>query len=358
MDEANTPLAAAIEANKGDPVFAVQASRGFSAWLKQHRSSIAVSTYQVGKLFFFGTRPDGSLWVFNRNVGRCLGMAVHGNDLWVTADSQILKFVNVLDAGETSSEGHDAVYVPQVAYFTGDVDAHDLAVTGDGGLVFANTLFNCIAAPSTQKSFEIVWKPDFIARIAAEDRCHLNGIALRDGKPAFVTVVARSDTFDGWRDQRGNGGAVIDIESGETVCEGLSMPHSPRWHDGKLWLHNSGTGEFGHVDLKSGRFEPIAFCPGYLRGLDFLGGCAAVGLSRPRGNKTFSGLALDDELERRKMQPRCGAYFIDLKSGDIVHSLAIEGVVEELYDVCIIRDRSQPTAIGVNSPEAKRMISL
>ncbi|MFN4141353.1 TIGR03032 family protein [Aestuariivirga sp.] len=342
----------------GDAVFSVSTSRGFTDWLRQHRLSLAVSTYQVGKLFFFGVRPDGRLWIFNRNLGRCLGLAVTGEDMWVAGDSQILKFVNAMAPGETSTEGHDALYVPQAAYFTGDVDAHDLAIAGDGLPVFANTLFNGLSRPSTVKSFELLWQPKFISRTTAEDRCHLNGVALRDGKPAFATVVALSDTFDGWRDRRKDGGAVIDVATGETVCAGLSMPHSPRWHEGRLWLHNSGTGEFGFVDPARSRFEPVAFCPGYLRGLDFAGGCAIAGLSRPRGNRTFSGLALDAALEERNVEPRCGAYVIDLASGAIVHSLTIEGVVQELYDIAVLPGKQQPAIVAPGSPEARRMISL
>ena len=354
----NPPETAGKPGNEGEPVFAVNISRGFVAWLNQHKASLAVTTYQVGKLFLFGVQPDGKLWVFNRNIGRCLGLALSGDDLWVTADTQIFRLVDALEKGQCSSEGYDALYVPQASYFTGDVDAHDLAVMADGQLVFVNTLFNCLATISATHSFVPLWRPPFISRLAAEDRCHLNGLALRDGKPGYVTAVAKSDTFDGWRDQRQDGGIVIDVKTGEIVCEGLSMPHSPRWHDGRLWLHNSGTGEFGWVDLESKRFNPVAFVPGYLRGLSFIGNFAVMGLSKPRDNKTFSGLALDQQLSDRKMEPRCGLYIIDLSSGDTVHSLTMEGVVTELYDVAVIADKIQPAGLGPTSPELKRMISV
>ena len=113
-------------------------------------------------------------------------------------------------------------------------------------------------------------------------RCHLNGLALVDGEPAYVTAVSRSDVPSGWRERRQDGGCVIDVRSNEVILTGLSMPHSPRWYRGKLWLLNSGTGDFGYVDEKTGAFEPLAFCPGYLRGLAFHGDCAVVGLSLER----------------------------------------------------------------------------
>ncbi|GAA0762858.1 uncharacterized protein (TIGR03032 family) [Erythromicrobium ramosum] len=191
-----------------------------------------------------------------------------------------------------------------------------------------------------------------------EDRCHLNGLALRDGKAAYVTMVSQSDTFDGWRDGRRDQGLVMDIASNEIICSGLSMPHSPRWHEGKLYLHNSGTGEFGYVDFATGAFVPITFCPGYLRGLAFMGNVAVVGMSLPRDNKTFSGLALDDALEQRKMNPRAGIYFIDLATGAVMHTINFEGIVTELYDVAILPGVRQPAALAPASAEVRRTLKV
>lgn len=346
------------EAAPSEPVFEINSSRGFTEWLGQHNKSLAFTTYQVGKLFFVGVKPDGKLWVFNRNIGRCLGLAIDGDELWVTGDTQIFKLVNALENGQRSSDGSDALYVPKLSYFTGDVDCHDIAMMGDGRLAFVNTLFNCLSTVSTTHSFTPLWKPAFISRLAAEDRCHLNGLALVDGALGYATAISQSDTFDGWRDQRRDGGVVIDVQSGEIVCDGLSMPHSPRWHRGRLWLHNSGKGEFGYIDMARGTFEPVCFCPGYLRGLSFIGQYAVMGLSKPRDNKTFNGLALDNELTRRKMQARCGLYVTDLETGDVVHSLTIEGVVSELYDVAVINGKQQPSGLGPTSAQIKKMFSI
>lgn len=348
----------AVDEPGGSPPFTATASPGFTAWLTEHRCSLAVSTYQAGKLFFFGTQPDGRLWVFNRTIGKCQGLTVHNSSLWVSADSQIIRFTDAVAGQPTAEQGPDALYMPRAVYFTGDVDAHDMAVAGDGRLMFANTVFNCLAAVSTERSFDVVWKPSFITQIMPEDRCHLNGVAMKEGTPACVSILAPSDKRDGWRDHRADGGRVIDVRTGETLSDGLSMPHSPRYHGGMLWLHNSGTGEFGYIDRPSGRFQPVTFCPGYLRGLSFLDGFAVVGLSKPRGSKTLSGLKLDAELERRKEAPMCGIHVIDLQSGKTVHSLSIDGVVEELYDVAILPGRLRPSAMSPTTPEARQMIVL
>jgi uncharacterized protein (TIGR03032 family) len=227
-----------------------------------------------------------------------------------------------------------------------------------GRPVFVNTLFGCLATTSERYSFEPLWKPPFLSKLAAEDRCHLNGLAMENGVPRYATAVSRSDVADGWREHRQAGGAVIDVQRNEVVLEGLSMPHSPRLYQKKLWLLDSGNGDFGYIDLEHGRFEPIAFCPGYARGLAFIGDFAVVGLSRPRQNKTFEGLRLDEQLKGKRAEARCGLQVIDLRSGDAVHWLRITGMIEELYDVAVLPEVRRPMAIGIKTDEIRRVITV
>jgi uncharacterized protein (TIGR03032 family) len=286
-----------------------------------------------------------------------MGLCLNGNSLYLGSLYQIWRFENVLAAG-ANHEGYDRLYLPQLGYTTGDVDAHDLGVDKQGRLVFVNTLFSCLARTSEAHSFVPFWKPPFISKLAAEDRCHLNGLAMREGEPAFVTAVSRSDAADGWRDRRHNGGLVVDVTSNEIVLSGLSMPHSPRWYKDRLWLLNSGTGELGYADLATGRFEPVCFCPGYLRGMDFIGDFALVGLSRPRHNKTFSGLALDERLRERDVESRCGVQVVDLRTGDAVHWMRLDGMVDELYDVVALPGVQRPMALGFQTDEIRRLLNV
>lgn len=332
-------------------------SRQFPNWMAEQGVSLAFTTYQAGKLFLIGLQPDGRLSIFERTFNRCMGLWADGQSLWMSSLYQLWRMENILPQGQ-EFQGYDRVYVPQVGYTTGDIDVHDVAVDADGNPVFAATLFSCLATVSDRFSFKPLWKPEFVSRLAAEDRCHLNGLAMRDGKPAHVTAVSRSDVTDGWRDRRTDGGIVVDVETNEIVVEGLSMPHSPRWHNGRLWLSNAGTGEFGYADLKTGKFEPIAFCPGFLRGAAFVGDYAIVGLSQPRENRTFSGLPLDDRLKKADTDARCALQVIDLKSGDIVHWLRIEGVVQELYDVSVLPGVKRPMAIGFMTDEIRRVLTV
>jgi uncharacterized protein (TIGR03032 family) len=336
----------------------ISTSRHFEAWLAERRTSLAFTTYQAGKLFLLGLGPDGRLSVFERSFERCMGLAATPQTLWMSSVYQLWRFENVIEDGG-QHDGFDRLYVPQMSYVTGDLDVHDIGFDPSGEPIFANTLFSCLARPSATHSFRPVWRPPFVSRLAAEDRCHLNGLAMRGGEPAFVTMVAQSDVADGWRDHRRGGGVLMDVASGEVAVAGLSMPHSPRWHEGSLWLLNSGTGEFGRVDLNGGRFEPLAFCPGYARGLCFLDRFAVIGLSRPRAeNRTFQGLLLDERLAEKGAEPRCGLLVVDLKSGDTVHWIRIEGVVSELYDIVAIPGIRRPMALGFKTDEIRRMLRV
>jgi uncharacterized protein (TIGR03032 family) len=341
------------------PAFSLHGSRQAISWLREIRASIAFSTYQSGKLFLLGLRDDGQFSVFERTFERVMGIAAtpDAQTLWLGTLWQLWRFENAIPPGQ-SANGYDRLYVPQAAYTTGDVDAHDIALDARQRPVFVNTLFSCIAAPSETHSFRPLWKPPWITRLAAEDRCHLNGLAVRDGAPAFATAVSTTDTHEAWREHRRDGGVVVDIASGEIVVRGLSMPHSPRWFGGQLYVLNSGTGDFGRVDLAAGKFEPIAFCPGYARGLAMHGHYAIIGLSTCRENRTFSGLPLDDALARRAVSPRCGLQVVDLRTGDVAHSITIEGVVRELYDVAALPGVTRPSALGFKTDEIRRTITL
>ena len=339
----------------------IEVSRHFTTWLAETRVGLAFTTYQTGKLFLLGLQPDGRLAVFERTFNRAMGLAVQGRELYLSTLYQLWRFDDALAAGQLH-QGHDRLFVPQLAWTTGDLDIHDVGLLEDGRPVFVNTLFSCLATPDVATSFRPYWQPPFITRLAAEDRCHLNGLAMRGGLPAYVSAVAGSNTADGWRDERSGGGIVIDVASGEPVIGGLAMPHSPRLHDAgdgeQLWLLDSGTGRFGRVDRAAGRLEPLGFCPGYARGLACHGRHAVIGLSRPRGNRTFEGLPLEAALTRHGEEARSGLLIVDLLSGETLHWLRFGGIVEELYDVAILEQTRRPMALGLKTDEIRRTISI
>ena len=342
-----------------DEMFALSSSRGFPEWLASTGGSIAFTTYQAGKLFLLGVKEDGKLSVFERTFPRCMGLAVseNGRQLYMSSLYQLYRFDNTIPAGQTYQH-YDGLFVPRVSWVTGDLDIHDIIIGQDGKPIFVNTLFGCLASVSEGYSFKPLWKPPFLSKLAAEDRCHLNGLAGEDGVPRFVTAVSTSDVNDGWRDRRSDGGVVIDVASNEIVTQGLSMPHSPRLHNGQLWVINSGAGQFGRINLNTGEFEEIAFCPGYGRGLTFAGNKAVIGLSGVRENRTFQGLPLDEALKKRDAEARCGLHIVDLDTGDANHWVRIEGVVNELYDVAFLPGIKCPSAVGFKGNEIQTIIAI
>ncbi len=348
-----TSTTTGVTSQHQQPTFQVLGSRHFSDWLAQQCVSLGFSTYQSGKLFLLGRKPDGRLAIFERTFNRCMGLWTDTQTLYLASAYQLWRLENTL-APNQWCDGFDRLFVPRVGYTTGDVDVHDVAVESDGRVVFVSTLFSCLATISDKYNFTPLWRPPFVSKLAAEDRCHLNGLAIVDGRARYVTACGQSDVADGWRDRRANGGCVIDVTTDDLVAEGLSMPHSPRWYRDQLWLLDSGTGYFGYVDLKRRAFERVAFCPGYARGVAFVGDYAVVGVSKPRHDEqTFVGLPLDNALARRKSVSRCGLQVIDLRTGDVAHWVRVEGVVQELYDVVALPGVVRPTALGFKTDEIR-----
>ena len=331
------------------PGLEVTGSRHFAEWLEGVEASLAVTTYHGNRLFLLGLKEPGRLSVFQRVFERAMGLAATPERMYLATRFQLWQLDNVLRPGETEGP-YDRLFKPHRAWTTGDVDVHDIAVGPDGLPVFANSLFSCLATVDDVHSFRALWRPPFITKLAPEDRCHLNGLALEDGEPRYATAVARTDVAAGWRDHRESGGVVLDVGSGEVVASGLSMPHSPRLHEGRLWLLNSGTGELGTVDTATGRFEPVCFCPGYLRGLAFHRGFAVVGMSRCREERTFSGLPLDERLREKGVEARCGVAVVELATGSLAHWLELGGV-RELYDVQVLPGVRCPKAVGLQTKE-------
>ncbi|MHB8953756.1 MAG: TIGR03032 family protein [Pirellulaceae bacterium] len=337
------------------PQWSMTASRGFVDWLDGQEVSLAISTYQTGKLFLVGRGDERRFSVYERTFERAMGLAGNGQTIYMATLFQLWRLENMLQPDEIL-EGNDRYYVPQVGQTTGDLDVHDVALDVDGRPLFVSARFSCLATTSDRYHFHPLWMPKFISKLAGEDRCHLNGLATVDGKPRFVTACARTDVVDGWREHRRDGGVVIEIDSDEIVAHGLSMPHSPRWYRDKLWLLDSGNGAFGHLDLATGKFETVTFCPGYARGLAFTGDYAVIGLSLPRHDKTFEGLALEDKLAAVGVSARCGLLVIDLRSGDAIEWLRLEDPVRELYDVLVLPGVRRPRLVGFKTDEIRTRV--
>jgi uncharacterized protein (TIGR03032 family) len=338
----------------------ISTSRGFADFLATNRLSLALTSYQTGQLILIGPLLDGRLSVFQRNFVRAMGLWATPQRLFLTTIAQIWRLENVLGPGQFATQRnirYERLYVPRMSHTTGDIDAHEIGVDAEDRLVFVNTKYSCLATFDPVHSFKPLWKPNFISKLAPEDRCHLNGLAMQNGAPKYVTAVSRCDVVDGWRERRHEGGILIDVESDRVVTEELSMPHSPRLNAGALWVLDSGRGDLVRVDPQSGKREKVAFCPGFARGLSFWRGYALVATSLPRDG-AFKGLELENNIKARDGEPRCGAYIIDTRNGDILHWIRFEGAVRELFDAAWIPGVRAPMCVGLGNPEMRTLITF
>jgi len=327
-------------------------SARFPPVLEDAQCSLLVSTYQAGQLVAIGV-ADGQLSFAFRGFDQAMGIAVGPDQIAVGGKGLIWSLLDHSELAPAMAPAgrHDRCWLPRSSIVTGGIQCHELA-WGSGGsgepeLWIVNTRFSCLATPDARYSFVPHWRPPFITQLAPQDRCHLNGLAMRDGSPAFVSVMAATDEPGGWRKERNESGAVLDVASGEAVTTGLSMPHSPRWHDGHLFVLNSGFGRLERVDVETGHRESIATVPGYARGLAFQGDLAFVGLSRIRETSTFGGApiaAYHDQL-------KCGVGVIELSTGNTVATLQFDNGVEEIFDVQILPGVRCPTFGGATNDD-------
>lgn len=296
--------------------------------------SFLVSTYQAGKLII--VRADGNIANTHfRNFQTPMGLAFAGGRLAIGTRVTVEEYHNQpqLGARLEPSGKYDACFLPRHSIVTGQIGIHEVSWVGLE-LWIVNTSFSCLCTLDPNYSFVPRWRPKFISGLASEDRCHLNGLAIRDGKPRYVTALGETDTAHGWRENKAKGGCLIDIESNEFICRGLSMPHSPRWYDGKLWVMESGAGSLSTVDLATGKLTTVTLLPGFTRGLDFWGPYALIGLSQVRESALFSGIPITDRLplEERK----CGVWVVDTRNGQIAAFLEFKDGVQEIFAVQIL----------------------
>ncbi len=308
--------------------------------LAQLNISLVVSTYQAGKVVL--VRNDGdTINTHFRTFQKPMGMAVHQNRLTIGGSKTVWYLRNMpAVAQKLEPPGkHDACYLPRRIHITGDIDIHEMAYASNDELWIVNTRFCCLCTLDEAHSFHPRWRPHFVTALAPQDRCHLNGMAMVNGRPKYVTALGETDTPGGWRENKRDGGILMDVETNEILLRGLSMPHSPRWYGDRLWLLESGEGSLAVVDLDAGAWQTVAQLPGYTRGIDFVGPLAFIGLSQVRETAIFSGIPIVERLEERI----CGVWVVNIQTGQRVAFLRFEEGVQEIFAVQVLR--------GVRFPE-------
>ena len=307
-------------------------SQNFPQLLASGGVSLVVSTYQAGQLIIFRSDKEGLNTHF---VGfkKPMGLAANRTRIALGTQNSIIEFYNMPNAAlKIEPLGkYDSCYLHRNTHITGNIDIHEMDWANDE-LWFVNTRFSCLCTIDLAYSFLPRWQPPFISAIAPEDRCHLNGLAIVNNHPKYVTALGNTDDPQGWRENKANGGIVIDIETNEIICQGLSMPHSPRWYQGKLWILESGNGSLATIDINTGKVETVAIFPGFTRGLAFGGNLAFIGLSQVREKAIFSNLPLTKRLNERIS----GIWVVNIHTGKTVAYLSFKGAVREIFGVGIL----------------------
>jgi len=313
-----------------EPDFNCQASESFCHLLSELGLTLVLTSYQASRVIL--VRSSGSdLHLSVKAYPRPMGLAVSQDRLVMGIHSQLIDFRRFDDVAAVL-EPLGLVrhcFVPRSTHVTGMINVHDIA-WGNEGLWVVNSNFSCLALINNSASFVPRWKPDFISELLPEDRCHLNGMAMRDGEPAYVTCFNSGDENKEWRFKVKNQGLLIDVKANKVLTDELYMPHSPRYHRDKLYFCNSAHGQLCSFDFERNEVRVELSVPGFTRGMAFVGDLLFLGLSKVRQS---------DSTEAPPLAPQdteCGIYAINLNNMEIVGKLVFTGDMAQIYDVAAV----------------------
>ena len=301
--------------------------------LEELKCTLVFSTYQSGCLVLISSK-DGKARQLTRAFNKPMGIALKDNRMALATFDETIVFHNNKDLANkypNAPKTFESLYMPRVTYHTGILDLHDIVYAENNELFSVNTLFSCISKFSTKYSFESYWKPSFITDLEPEDRCHLNGLALKDGKPKYVTALSKGNTPYSWRENITNGGVLIDIDTNKIVLENLPMPHSPRVIDNDLYLLLSATGEIAKVNIEKKTYNVVAHASGILRGMCEYGNYVFVGVSKPReSSETFKKLPANVKVQEAGVLVFFKPTWVQV--GEIKYS----DTIDEIFDIQVI----------------------
>lgn len=330
------------------PPFYCTFTKSFGAILHQLQCSLALTTYQAGKLVFFSAAEDGSVQQLPRDFKRAMGLAVQHNRMAIATQDELVVLANAPGLAATypnKPNYYDQFYVPRATYYTGAIDLHDIGWDKDGKLWGVNTLFSSLVQLNDCYSFEPKWTPPFIQQQASEDCCHLNGMAMVDCSPRFVTMFGKTNTPKGWRQGIQSGGLVMDITNNQVIAEGLAMPHSPRWINNELYCLLSAKGELVKINIQTGQYDVITRHNGFVRGLATYGDYLFIGLSKSRQSASEQR-----NLPVAANAMECGIDIVHLPTASIAGAVRYSTSVEEIYDVQVMPFAKRPGILNHTNP--------
>lgn len=327
----------------------------FAELLHKLSISLAISTYQAGKVIILSAIETDKLIQLPRNFDNPMGMAVTKDSLAIATRNEVvvLRNANGLAQDYPQKQGvYDGLYVPRATYYTGSVAMHDMEFSQDNKIIGVNTLFSCLCNIDDKYSFTPFWKPSFINELVSEDRCHLNGLATENGQIKYLTALGKTNSLQGWRDNKMQGGIVMEYPSGKIIATGLGMPHSPRIYNGELYVLNSTQGELIKVNPQTGTHTIICKLGGFARGMSRHGDYLFIGVSKLRHNsKVFNDLPI-------AATSFAGVIAVYLPYGSIVGSFKYQMTVDEIYDVKVLPDLKRPSILSPAMDIHKQALSI
>ena len=338
--------------------FSCQFSPQVPELLLKLNCTIAISTYQAGKLVFISAKDEDSLSQLPRNFNKAMGIAedYENQKIAVACRDEIILFKNSKELANyypKAPNKYDALYMPRVTYHTGAVDIHDLSFGLNGNLYAVNTLFSCIIEIDDNYSFKPIWAPPQIDKITSEDRCHLNGMAMLNGKPKYATAFNNGNTPQSWRDNITSSGVVYDIDLNQIICQGLAMPHTPRIFNNELYVLQSATGELTKINTKDGSYEVIVKIDGFVRGMSLHNDYLFIGISKLRKNSSTFG-----KLDFAKNANQAGIIIVHLPTKSISGKINYLNSLYEIYDVHIIKNKRIPNILNTLTGDHNEGLSL
>ena len=326
--------------------------------LHQLNCSIAISTYQAGKVVFISAKDENSLVQLPRNFEKAMGIAEDTKEdkIAIACKDEVIVFRNSINLAKfypKAPNKYDSLYLPRNTFHTGAIDIHDLNFGNNGELYAVNTLFSSIVKIDDDYNFTPFWTPPFIDKIASEDRCHLNGMAMQNGKPKYATAFNSGNTPQSWRDKVTESGIIIDIETNAIIAKGLAMPHTPRIFNDELYVLLSATGELAKVNPEDGTYEVIVQIDGFVRGMSFHKNYLFIGLSKLRKNSSTFG-----KLPFAEKANEAGIVLVHLPTKSIVGKITYLTSLDEIYDIHILADKTRPNILNTLTDDHKESLMI
>ncbi|HRN42676.1 MAG TPA: TIGR03032 family protein [Vicingus sp.] len=324
--------------------------------LNKLNCSIALSTYQAGKVVFISPSEDSErLITLPRAFRKPMGIAIQNNRMAMSLYDEVIVFQNSRELAEhypNKQNTYDSLWLPRATYYTGLVDLHDIDF-GNDGIYAVNTSFSCICKIDGEYNFTPYWKPNFIDKVMPGDACHLNGMVMQSGKPKYVTALGKTAVSQGWREHIVDGGILMDVEKNEIILDGLAMPHSPKMYNNELYMLTSASGEFIKVNLENKTYETIKKFEGFCRGLSFYQEFAFIGFSKLRKNSsTFAKLSFSDKANF------AGIKIIHMPTQAQVGEIIYETSVDEIYEVSILENSVRPNILNTTDDIHKYSLAI